>query len=176
MDTGKILSINGGVLVLVSTFLLAWFTVGAQYAYGVNLIMNITTMFTPAGALALSLSWGVPIFVSYIVGGFYILFLISGILILIGVKIRALAIIGAIMPLLLCYAIIAGSLSVPPDFYPYISVFLGDALVDGIIPFNLGIGPSTTTALGPVIVSLGTYILLAGGVVGLVGGIMGRSL
>jgi len=174
MGTGKILSIIGGVLVLVSTFLLAWFTVGAQYAYGINLIMNITTMFTQAAAIAVL--WGVPTFVIYIVAGFYILFLISGVLILIGVKIRALAIIGAIMPILLCYAIIAGSLSIPPDFYPYISVFLGDALVDGIIPFNLGIGPSATTVLGPVIVSLGTYVLLAGGILGLIGGIMGRDL
>jgi len=171
MGAGKGLSILAGILIIVATFVLSWFTVaGPEYAYGIGLAKNIMGMFTDAATLATS--WGVETFVIYIVAVVYILFLVSGILVLIGAKVRALAIIGAIVPILLCYAIIAGALNIPPDFYPYISVFLdSEPLLTGIIPFDLPLAPANASAT----VSLGTYVLLAGGVLGLIGGIMGRD-
>ena len=83
MGAGKALAIIAGILVIVATFITSWFTVLLSgSAYGIGLLKNLTGMFTNADALGVS--WGVPSFVSYILGGMYILFLISWIFILIG--------------------------------------------------------------------------------------------
>ncbi|MFX0059074.1 MAG: hypothetical protein ACFE85_13710 [Candidatus Hodarchaeota archaeon] len=162
METGKLLSLIAGIIVIIATFMLTWFTVGAANAYGIGLIKNISTYFTDADSIATS--WGIPTFAIYIVGGCYLLFLTSGLLLLIGMKSRVIAIIGAFMPIALCIAIIFGSMDIPPNLIDYVGVFLDtEPLLPGIIPFTLEIGPSNVAT-----VALGTYILLAGGVLGFV--------
>ena len=161
MGAGKALAVIGGLLVIVATFLLSLFASGGQFASGINLVMNIMTLFTGAAEI---MDW---VFVVI-----FIIFLLSGIFILIGVKSRALAIIGAIVPLVLSIFIILGPLGILADFYSYFDVMLGDQLVAGIIPYDLGLWPSDA-ALGTV--SVGTYILLVGGLLGLISGFMSRD-
>jgi hypothetical protein len=160
MGAGKALAVIGGLLVIVATFLLTLYASGGQFASGINLVMNIMTLFSATDI------WGWVFVVVFII------FLLSGILILIGVKSRALAIIGALVPLVLSIFIILGPLGILADFYSYFDVMLGDQLVAGIIPYDLGLWPSDA-ALGTV--SVGTYILLVGGLLGLISGFMSRD-
>jgi hypothetical protein len=102
----------------------------------------------------------------YIVAVVLIIFAISGVLQLIGLKSRALAIIGSLLPLFIGTIILLNSFITLPDFLSVFPLFLIDnPLVDGIVPYDLILGPT----------SLGTYTLLAGGVLGLIGGIMGTK-
>ncbi|MFX0049361.1 MAG: hypothetical protein ACFE8G_14555 [Candidatus Hermodarchaeota archaeon] len=172
MGKGSILSIISGIIVLAGTFLLTLFTVGAFDASGIGLIKNISTYFTNAEAIAIL--WGVPTFVLYIVGAFYIVFLASGVLILIGSKSRALAIIGSLMPIGLTIAIIFGSLDLPADIISYVGVFLDtEGIIPGIIPYTLELAPSGTISLATV--ALGTYVLLGGGIIGFISAFLDRD-
>ena len=98
-----------------------------------------------------------------------IFFLISGLLILLGAKNRAVGIIGSLLPLGMALAILFGPLNVPPNIISYISPFSSEAL--GVFPFNLVIGPTVHGAS----ISLGDYLLLAGGILGFVGAILPRD-
>lgn len=166
MGTGKLLCILGGILTLVSTFLLSWVSLDIDgttyYSYGIGVAKNLVNMFTDAEALGTALD--IPGFAIYIIAGILIVFLISGIFQLIGVKIRVLAIIGSIFVILVGVLIILGVFDVV-DAPAWVENIFGDSepIIDGIIPFDLPLGPA----------SLGTYTLLAGGVLGLIGGIMG---
>jgi len=173
METGKLLSLIGGIVTLLATYLFSWFVIDISgtlyYGHGVGVFISLPD--TIGNADAIAASWGpdVPGFAIYIVAGVLIFFLISGLLMLFGVKSRALAIIGAIMPLLIAIAVIFGPISVPPNVLSYISPFSSQAL--GVFPFNIGIGPSGYGAT----VSLGDYLLLGGGVLGILGGILPRD-
>jgi len=157
MGAGKAFAIIGGLLVIVATFILSLYTYGVEYASGINIIMNFAELF--AGEI-----------INIVFGVLLIIFMISGILILIGVKSRALAIIGALMPLVLSIFIILGPLGIL-DLYSYFDPLLGDQLVAGIIPYDMPIWPGS----GLIQVSLGTYILLVGGLIGLISGFMSRD-
>ena len=110
----------------------------------------------------------------YIVGGCYILFLASGIIILFGSKSRVAAIIGSLMPILMSVAIIFGSMDMPADIIIYVGVFLDtEGIIPGIIPYTLELGPSGAVSLATV--SLGTYVLLVGGVLGFVSAFLERD-
>jgi hypothetical protein len=101
-----------------------------------------------------------------IVAIIFILFLLSGFLVLFGVKSRLLAIIGSLLAIsvgLYFTLILLGDL--PPEITQYAFFFVRLPIVDGILPFHVAID------LG----GLGTYTLLGGGILGLIGGIMGRS-
>jgi len=172
MEKGSILSMISGIIVIAATFLLTWFTVGSADASGIGLIKNISDYFVNAETIAGL--WGVPSFVLYIVGGVYILFLASGVLMIIGVKSRALTIIGSLMPIGMAIAIIFGSLDMPVDIINYVGVFLDtEGIIPGIIPYTLEIGPSGVLSLATV--ALGTYVLLGGGVLGFVSAFMNRD-
>ena len=172
MGKGTVLGIISGILVLAATFLLTWFTVGPEGASGIGLIKNLSTYFTTADTIAAG--WGVPTFVIYIVGGCYILFLASGIIMLFGAKSRAAAIIGSFMPIAMSAAIIFGSFDMPADIITYVGVFLdADGIIPGIIPYTLNLGPSGAVSLATV--ALGTYVLLAGGILGFVSAFLDRD-
>ncbi|NHJ20968.1 MAG: hypothetical protein EAX91_08505 [Candidatus Lokiarchaeota archaeon] len=172
MEKGSILSLISGIIVLVGTFFLTWFTVGLADASGIGLIKNLSDYFTNAAIVAAL--WGVPTFVIYIVGACYILFLASGVLILIGVKSRALAIIGSLMPIAMTMAILFGSLDMPADIINYVGVFLDTGgIIPGIIPYTLEIGPSGTLSMATV--ALGTYVMLVGGIIGFISGFFKRD-
>ena len=177
---GKGLAIISGVLVLVSTFFLSWFSIAGEFGSGIGLILNLIdtgspfNMFTNAAGIAASWDPAVPFFAIYIVGGCYIFFLFSGIFQLIGAKSRIMAIIGSLMPLMLSAAIISGGIQTlmgipeanPPNVIFYVGMFLSDQ-IGGFIPYNLTLWP------GPV--SLGAYVMLAGGILGLISGFIRRD-
>lgn len=173
METGKLLSIIGGIVTLLATFVFSWFVVDVAgtlyYGHGVGVFISLPETIGNAEAIAASWGSGVPGFAIYIVAGVMIFFLISGLLILLGVKNRAVGVIGSLLPLAMALAILFGSFSVPPNIISYISPFSSEAL--GVYPFNLVIGP---TAYGAS-VSLGNYLLLAGGILGIIGAVLPRD-
>ncbi len=172
MGKGSTLSIISGIIVIAATFLLTWFTVGSVDASGIGLIKNISTYFSNAETIAAL--WGVPSFVLYIVGGFYILFLASGVLMILGVKSRALSIIGSLMPIGMGIAILFGSLDMPAEIINYVDVFLDtEGIIPGIIPYTLELGPSGVVSSATV--ALGTYVLLVSGVLGFVSAFLDRD-
>jgi len=172
MEKGSILSLISGIIVILATFLLTWFTVGADDASGIGLIKNLSDYFIDAETVATS--WGVETFVIYIVGACYILFLASGVLMLIGMKSRVLAIIGSLMPIVMAIAILFGSLDMPADIITYVGVFLdAEGIIPGIIPYTLELGPTGTVSTATV--ALGTYVLLGGGVLGFISAFLERD-
>ena len=168
MAAGEILSLLAGILTIIATFMLSWVSVSVPptyYAYGIGIVKNLPAMFTNADALGVLL--GIPGFVFYIIAGILIVFLLSGIFQLIGIKSRALAIIGSIFVLLIGILTFLGVLNIVINIDWVVYIF-GDPvpIIDGIIPFDLVLGPA----------SLGLYVLIAGGVLGLISGFMGRGL
>ena len=165
MAAGKILSLLAGILTIVSTFMLSWVSVAVPptyYAYGIGIVKNLPAMFTNADALGVLL--GIPGFAIYIIAGMLIVFLLSGIFQLIGMKSRVLGLIGSIFVLLIGILVFLGVFNIVINIDWIIYIF-GDSvpIIDGIIPFDLVLGPA----------SLGLYVLIAGGALGLVAGIMG---
>lgn len=163
MAAGKILSLLAGIISIVATYLLSWVSVpGPYYAYGIGVIKNLPAMFTDADTLGGIL--GVPGFSLYIVAGILIVFLISGIFQLIGMKSRVVGLIGSMFVLLIGILIFFGVFNIVINI-DWVQYVFGDPvpIIDGIIPFDLVLGPA----------SLGLYVLIAGGALGLVAGIMG---
>ncbi|MFX1326749.1 MAG: hypothetical protein ACFE91_01210 [Promethearchaeota archaeon] len=160
MGAGKILCIIGGIVALVSTLLFSFysyelFTV-TYTGYGIGIFTNLMDIFEAGDVIAIILT------IVYIVS------VISGVFILIGVKVRALAIIGAIFVLFLAVLLILGpgfEINLGDDLNMSLLFFTADPLVEGIIPFDV--------SLGFGIISLGSILLAVGGVLGLIGGIMG---
>jgi hypothetical protein len=165
MGSGKILCVIAGIITIFATYILSWVSVTVPptfYAYGIGFIKNLPAMFTEADALGLLL--GVPGFVIYIVAGIGIVFLLSGIFQLIGMKSRTFVLIGSIFVLLMGIMILLGTLNIVINIDWVIYIF-GDSapIIEGRVPFDLALGPA----------SLGLYVLIAGGVLGLIAGIMG---
>ncbi len=175
MSAGKILIVIGAILTLVSTFFLnlvtvdmpgaiLWMEAGLNYGNGLNFFMHITYLFTNANIIASLM--GIEVYLVYIITVLLIFFSISGVIQLIGVKSRAAAIIGSIMPLFIGIVIILGSFTTLPAILGGFGSFqLDNALVAGIVPYDLPLGG----------ISLGTYLLVAGGALALIGGIIGTS-
>ncbi len=164
MGAGKILILIGALLTLVSTFFL---TFGATiypgvYASGLGFVFNTPDILSNAASFATLM--GIEVMVVYILAIVYIVFLISGILQLVGLASRVVAIIGSILPIVMSVLILLIYLGLL-DMIQYTILFWRTPIVDGILPFDLPLGP----------VSLGTYTLLAGGVLGFVGGIIGTK-
>lgn len=164
MGAGKVLILIGALLTLVSTFFLSFFatTVPGELASGLGFAFNIPDILGNAAGYAISMS--IEVMVVYILTIVYLVFLISGILQLVGLASRVVAIIGSILPIVVGVLILLIHLGIL-NMLDYTRLFWGVPIVDGIVPFDLPLGP----------VSLGTYTLLAGGVLGFIGGILGTS-
>jgi len=93
----------------------------------------------------------------------FIIFLLSGIFILIGGKSRVLAVIGSLFAIGVgVYFILVFYIGVSFEISQFAFVFLDFAIVEGILPLNINIG---TVSVGPILV-------LGGGVIGLIGRII----
>jgi len=168
MGAGKILSIIAGIITLLSTFLLVWFTGTGIYtglnAHGAGLAMNVLNMFQNAAAYEIDMS--IPIWAVYIIAVGAILFLIAGLFQLIGAKVKALAIIGSLFPLALGVIVILGTFDVVPGMMDNLAFMLSDLeFVADVLPFDFPLAS----------ISIGTYGLLAGGLLGLISGFMSRE-
>ena len=167
MAAGKVLALISGIITLVATFILSWVSINVPpvyYAYGIGIVKNLLPMFTNAEGLGTQL--GIPGFAIYIIAGISIAFLASGILQLIGIKSRALSIIGSIIVCVFALLIIFGTFDIIVTTEWLVYIF-GDSepLIPDIIPFDLSFGPF----------SLGLFVLIAGGVLGLVSSAMSRE-
>ena len=156
MGGGKLLAIVSGILVLLATFLFNW---GGDYQNGLVVIpafMGLLSDLSLIGILNII---------------FVILALISGVLILIGAKVRALAIIGAILPILIGLILLLPGfgLNIIPEIvndYIGLSNFEDSwVLVPGYVPLTII----------PAYFSIGLVLLFCGGILGLISGIMGRD-
>jgi len=149
MGAGKVFCIIGGIVTLLATYL---FSFATPFLYGIGFLLNIPTWFSTGNVL---------IIVMTIV---FIIFLFSGLFIILGVKSRAIAIIGSIFAIVVSLYFILSLYGVLPlEAAMFVALFTHAPLVPGIIPVDVFLGG----------VSLGTFILLAGGILGLIGGIMG---
>ena len=160
MGAGKIFCIIGGIVTLLACFL---FSFGdfplfpGSYFFGLGLFLNIGDIFASGLVLAI---------VFAILG---IILMISGLLIILGVKSRAIAIIGSIFAIFMSvWFLLSFYLVFTGDLLLGVTVFVNVPLVEGFIPLHVGLGGTLFATVG-----LGTYLLLGGGVLGLIGGIMG---
>ncbi len=93
----------------------------------------------------------------------FIIFLLSGIFILIGGKSRVLAVIGSLFAIGGgVYFILVFYIGISFEISQFAFMFLDFAIVEGILPLNIAIG---TVSVGPILV-------LGGGVIGLIGRII----
>ena len=164
MGVGKVLILIGALLTLVSTSFLTLFEfiLGVD-ASGIGFVFNIPEILENGPALAAIM--GTEVMIVYILTIVYLVFILSGILQLVGLASRVVAIIGSILPIVISVLIILILLGVL-DYGSYTLLFVHTDIVEGILPYNVPLGSP---------VSLGTYTLLAGGVLGLIGGILGSK-
>ena len=152
MKTGKVLYIIGGLVTLLATFLFSFHTYfpGLDF-YSIGFIMNIPLLFTTGDVLYI------------IITIVFIIFLLSGIFILLGGKSRVLATIGSIFAIGVgVYFMLVFYMGISFEISQFAFVFLDLAIIEGILPLNIAIG---TVSVGPILV-------LGGGVLGLTGRII----
>ena len=152
MKTGKVLYIIGGLVTLLATFLFSFHTFfpGIDF-YSIGFIMNIPVLFTTGDVLYI------------IITIVFIIFLLSGIFILLGGKSRVLATIGFIFAIGVgVYFMLVFYMGVSFEISQFAFVFLDLAIIEGILPLTINIG---TVSIGPILV-------LGGGVIGLIGRIL----
>ena len=154
MGAGKILLIIGGFVTLLATYLFSFAGGFGIYFYGIGFITNIPILFTSGDVLVIIMT---------IV---FIIFLLSGIFILLGVRSRGLGIIGSLFAIVVgVYFILVFYVGLPLEVSQFAIMFIDLAIVEGILPLNIAVGDA----------SLGTILLLSGGVLGLIGCIMGTD-
>ena len=151
MNARKISYIIGGIMTLLATFLFSLhrYFPGVDF-YGIGFILNIPTYFTSGDIITI------------VMASVFVIFLLSGIFILIGLKSRVLAIIGSLLAIVAgVYFILVFYLGIL-DISQFAFMFLNPSIIEGIIPLNLP--PIGTVSIAPVLV-------LVGGLLGLIGGI-----
>ena len=174
MKIGKILVLVGAILTLVSTFFFSFGEtldlIGRTQISGIGFLFNLPDIF-------LNVAWwetynGGTAMLIYIFAIVFIVFVISGVIQLVGLKSRSVAIIGSIIAITFGIFLVMYITHTPPwDINRYSSLFWNVPIVDGILPFELPIMAVTNVAYANL--SLGTITLFVGGGLGLVGGIIG---
>ena len=163
MGKGKILMVCGGIVTLISVYVLAWYAFDINYftyyINGIGGIKNIPNIIFHAQSYATYL--GIPVWIIYVSIVIIILTLITGVVQILAVKNRILGILGSIIPLLFGIMIIVG-FEVSPEWINFFQIF-GDRnpLIAEGFPLNLEI-PGRPE-------SLGTYTLIFGGILGIIG-------
>ena len=149
MGAGKILCIIGGIVTLLATYL---FSFATPLVFGLGFVMNIPMWF----------STGDPLIITMTI--VFIIFLFAGLFIILGVKSRAIGLIGSIFAIVVSvYFLLTFYGLLPLIVGQFALLFTHLPLVMGIIPLDVFLGGA----------SLGTFLLLGGGILGLIGGIMG---
>lgn len=158
MESGKILIILGGILTLLGTYVFAIFgEAGILAGSGIGFITNLGDLFGNADAIAVLTGWDV-IFI-YIFTILFIVFLASGVLQLLGMKSRIVALIFSLFPLAVGAIILIFFYTdyLGPTTAVFLIFFSGEHFAD-FFPIIVNLGD----------LALGTYFLVAGGVLGLI--------
>ncbi len=164
MKTGQILALLGGIISLVGTFVLTFFEVFGAKGSGIGLLVSAGNIFQAAAV------YGEPLI--YVFEILWLILIWGGVLSIVGVKVRALAIIGGIFAIFLAvYQMVVAfaGYSLPVEFMQAAIFFGADT---GAFPLHVAVGdyivPFFTAGLG-------IYVLLGGGVLAFVGGVMPRD-
>ena len=151
---GKLLAILGGILVLIGTYALSLFQPApGVHVYGIQGILNILTIWT--GTV-----WDI---VAAVV---FCLYLLAFLFILIGIKVRALAFIGALFPIAVAVFVFLGNVWAVP--VTYLGGFMGGAELWTYIPLSFD-------ALLFNGIDLGTWVVGVGGLLALVSSFIPRD-
>ena len=161
----KGLRVLGALLTLVATYVLTFFGEGAFLGWGYPALLHLPEIFTDPGSYVISL----PPVMGYVIGILLALFLLAGVLQLLGVAKKGIGILGGVVALLgslfQIIVLFTGATVIPAEYGIYLLLFVGSPLVPGTIPYHLAI---TTTSSGTPI-GLGLVVLIIGGILGLIG-------
>jgi hypothetical protein len=167
MGAGKVLTIIGSILTLVGIYIFNWVPESMFNMTGINGLMGIPDILDPSFADFLILI-GYESWMAYILLIVVILIAISGILSLIGIKAKALSLIGGLIPFAFGGIMIIITLDLF-DLGDALNQFFGvlmllfagtEPIVEGIIPFNVDFADMT---LGPILIAVGGLLALISG-------------
>ncbi len=157
MAAGKILTLLGGLLTILGTYVFALYGVTGVVGSGIGFIQNIGELFGDADLYATSID--TPIWLFYIIMVLIIIFLVSGVLQMIGVQSRAVSLIFSLFPLgvgvMLMLLVYTDILGITSAFFTI--TFWGEQFGD-VFPILIELGD----------LAIGVYILIAGGALGLI--------
>ena len=161
----KKLMVLGGLLTLVSTYVLTFYANGSSYIWGYPALLILPDIFMNPGSYVLSL----PPAMGYVIGVLMALFLLAGVLQILGAANRGIGTLGGIFALIgalfFTMVLMIGTSVIPVEVVLYMILFSGPALVPGTIPYHFGVAATTF----PGTLGLGTFVLILGGVIGMIG-------
>ncbi len=167
-NAGKVLALFGAILTILGTFLftLAEVAPGVSYLYGVGGILNIPAVFQYA------VSGAPDAWQAWIVGITLIIYLISGLIMLLGIKFRIASLIGCLIPMAVVIILILGQFGISPlGIYGIYFLFLtGDVVVPNVFPLTFEYGVMDLGGLG-----WGVIIVLFGGILAFISVFMSRE-
>ncbi|MFX1587320.1 MAG: hypothetical protein ACFFC1_04115 [Promethearchaeota archaeon] len=165
MKSGQVLALLSGIITLLGTFVFAIYGVTGSFAgSGIGFITNLGDLFSNADAIALFL--GLDVWIIYLLTILFLIFLVSGILQMLGVKSRILGFIFSLFPLVVGLMIIIFFYTdiLGPTTAVFTLYFLGEHFGD-FFPILVNLGD----------VGLGAYMLVGGGVLGILGTFLPRE-
>ncbi len=170
MEKGKQIIFCSGIINIIATYALTWFTMGLfriGFANGIGGLKTLPDLFIHFQDYIDY--YEVPFFVIYLFAAMILIFLLSGVLQILVIKKKICGIIGSIMPVVISIMIlIAVIFNLSPDILKYLELFVDySPLVRSIIPYNYAIAGRPE--------SIGTYVLLAGSIMGVVGCVLSRE-
>jgi hypothetical protein len=166
ISAGKYLAIVAALLTILGSYLFAMYEGLApdSVASAIGLFQGITTTFENVSSYSAALGgeW-----VAYTLIILMIIFAISGIFQLIGIKSRAVILIFSLFPLGIgIIAVLDILMSLDSAQINYMLILLTEKpIIEGAIPFYLDLGG----------VGLGSYLVIAGGFIGIISGILPRE-
>lgn len=176
-----LLIIIGAVLTILGTYV---FSIYGGFGYagsGIGFIMNSFVgnqppLFYPS-IIADSAGWaaymGIEVWLLFVLLGLFLVFLLAGFLILVGLKSRVVGLIFSLFPIgvgvmfvLLFFTEILGPIS-----GSFGTLFLGEQ-IGGFLPVHVDLGAISPALSG---VGLGSFFLLGGGTLGLIGSVLSKD-
>ncbi|MFX0071723.1 MAG: hypothetical protein ACFFAO_11600 [Candidatus Hermodarchaeota archaeon] len=168
MGKGIKLSILGGILTIVGTYIFTWFSfvfVDTLYASGIGGIINSAEIIPHMGSLGRR--YNLEPFEIYLWIIFIYAFAACGALQILAIKNYYIGLVGTIIALIMGIMLFLGAiLGVVPFFLRYLELFGSDLIVEGAFPIHyVWFGKA----------SLGCYLVFAGGIIGVIGAYFSRE-
>ena len=172
MGLGKLFVILGALLSILGTYVFALYGSTGLVGSGIGFILNTIGggLLNPtllAGASTYATILGIEVWIFYILLVIFIIFIVAGVLQLVGLKSRVVGLIFSLFPLgvgvmflLVFYTTILGVISGSFAFF-----FIGEQF-GNIFPILVDIGGGT---------GLGAFFLVGGGALGLIGSVLPRD-